>query len=356
MNSYAIERELAAAVDRVLRLPEETQYRVLEAIAASLGSTLRALPVSANEELGERAEALTAIRRAAALLGKRDGAWPTTKEFDALGDELDGWTSRRVNRAWGRWKFAIKALDGGRVRLTPAQRSAASKAAGRRGRFDAPVSCVGRWLETSPVDKTRDGYIEWSGRYNEAAGEDDLLMLSPRAMNDALGIPWRETVRVASGEISLAEATRSQPDKRTTWTSGPHDFVSSTEIAVILGRPRERVYKAMLRHDFPAHVATFGRVRVWLRSDIEAYRDGRPFPVRGANELRAAYLDARELAELLRIQPGSIRHPDTATPPMTGVVARASYWLISDVEEWLLSNPPSPYSGRARRAPDGTAR
>jgi predicted DNA-binding transcriptional regulator AlpA len=350
MNPYAIDREVAAAVDRVLRLPEEAQCRVLDAISVALRSSLCELPLAVDDEVAERAEALTAIRRAAALLEKNDGIWPTSKEFDGLAGELGGWTSRRVTRAWGRWKFAIDALDGGRVRLTPAQHAAASKAAGRRGSFDAPIPCVRRWLEAKPLDQAKGSYVEWSRRYNAAAGDGDLLMLSPRSINDILGIPWRETVRVAADVISLANARRSETDKRTTWTSGPHQFVGSTEICTILGRPRERVYNEMRRHEFPSHVATFGRSRVWLHSDVEAYRDGLPFPIRQPNELRGDYFDVHELAQVLRIQPGSIRHPATATPPITGVVARTTYWLRSDVEEWLRRNPASPFSGRARRA------
>lgn len=349
MNPYAIEREVAAAVDRVLRLPEEAQYRVLDAVALALGSGLREPALAVDEEVAVRGEALDAIRLAAALLGKDDGVWPTSKEFDALSGELGGWTPRRVTRAWGRWRFAIEALEGERVRLTPAQHAAASKAAGRRGRFDAPIPCVRRWLETMPLDTLKGTYIDWSRAYNAAACADDLLMLSPRTINDILGIPWRETVRVAAGEISLADAKRSETDKRTTWTSGPHDFVSSTEICTLLGRPRERVYNEMRRNAFPTYVAVFGRSRVGVRSDIEAYRDGLPFPARQPNELRGDYFDAHELAEILRIQPSSIRHPDTATPPITGVVARTSYWLRSDTEEWLREHPASPYSGRARR-------
>jgi predicted DNA-binding transcriptional regulator AlpA len=76
-----------------------------------------------------------------------------------------------------------------------------------------------------------------------------------------------------------------------------------------------------------------------LRSDIEAYAAGEPFPTRQENELRHLYVDARELSRLVGLTPIALTpRPKPTFPPHSGRLSTTRYWLRSDVDRWIAAN------------------
>lgn len=61
------------------------------------------------------------------------------------------------------------------------------------------------------------------------------------------------------------------------------------------------------RPGFPRAVARVGQARVWYRSDVEAYRDGRPIPQRSESELQGELISIHEIATRLGISSSTVR-------------------------------------------------
>ncbi len=149
-----------------------------------------------------------------------------------------------------------------------------------------------------------------------------------------LGLCWSECLRVARGEVALAEA-RPKHVRRRTEGGGPDDLVSLAGIRLLFALTPEQAEYLANRSGFPVPVLVVGANRMWIRSDVVAFKEGRPFPAREENELRERYYVASEVAALLGIAEKTLRAATTRKPPMTAKVARRALWLKKDVECWL---------------------
>jgi predicted DNA-binding transcriptional regulator AlpA len=331
------DKQLEAAMRAFLRLSDHDQLRVFQRMGDWLAAGLE-LPPTVEAELTERAAALEKIREVARALGKPVGVWPTAREFD-IACRGTGWSKDRVRKTWGRWLFAIESLNGRRARPTPAQRSLRSRIAGKESGYEDAIGSVRRWLDTDPPDRSKDACLAWVRHENDRTDDGDLLVLTPSAVMDALAIPWSEVIRVAEGVIELADAGRSKEQLNATWSSGPHDFVIKPDIARMLGVSQPVVATRVRRLDFPKPVLVVPKAQAWLREDIEAFAEGRPFVERERNELRCLYFTSDELASLLGVTPAALRQPKASAPERTGSIAGTSIWLRSDVEAWLEEHP-----------------
>jgi predicted DNA-binding transcriptional regulator AlpA len=242
-----------------------------------------------------------------------------------------------VKNAWARWLFALDALNGGRVRPTPAQRELRSKIAGRQSRYEDPIAAMRRWRREQPEARTDDAYDAWTRRVNENLAEGELLMPGSTVIRDALVIPFTEAVRVAEGEIELDDARLSTRGANSTWSSGPHDFINQNDIARITGKTRPQVATLIRQPDFPKAVLSVDTGDAWLREDVEAYAAGRPFTPREHNELRPLYLTAKEVAAARGVTPAALRQKNAAAPPRIGQINRTVIYYRPDVEEWLAT-------------------
>jgi len=341
-------REIDAVVQRFLDLPDAAQLDAFFRIRGHLHHGLEALD-PADAELQERGDALWAIREAARILNKPAGVWPDSKEFGPIGRQI-GWPTSRVVRAWGRWSFAIDALNGGRAGLTPSQREKHGITAGRSSDFEAPLPSVRQWLKTCPPRRRKVDYNAWCDVENEQTGGVGGWKPKAAAIKRQLLISWPEIIGVAEGEIELSAAQASTGPADETWTRGPHDLVGRTTIAQILGVSHISAWTATQRSDFPRPVLNFKKMSAWLREDVAAWRDQRPVPARAADELRQLYMDRHELARRLKIKVDSLKNRHTRKPPPTGAVSRTSYWLKTEVEDWLRRNPPGPQTNLVQRA------
>lgn len=318
---------------RFLDLPDQDQLRAFVQMHAWLKAGLEDIP-EIDAQLAERDAALDAIRAAARSLDLREGVWPTAQQFNDL-NRGRGWNTTRVGDAWGRWRFALDALNGRRVRPTSAQREQRSKIAGRDSKYEDPISALRRWRREQPDARSHDAYDAWTRRVNESLADDDALMPGSTVIRDSLVIPFTEAVRVADGEITLAEARSSTTQANTTWTRGPHDFVTKVGIARITGKTRPQVATLIRRHDFPKPVLVTGKGEAWLREDVEAFAAGGSFPDREHYELQELYLTAEQVADLLGVTPAALRQKNGASPPRIGQINGASIYYLPDIEDWL---------------------
>jgi predicted DNA-binding transcriptional regulator AlpA len=67
----------------------------------------------------------------------------------------------------------------------------------------------------------------------------------------------------------------------------PEDIVGVTEVATILGVPVRTAARYVDRADFPEPLGTLARGRVWLREDVNAWKERLPLkPGRPRKEAR----------------------------------------------------------------------
>lgn len=338
------QREVEALVRRFGALPEVLQLEAFSRLRTLLKAAVPEENVDA--ELEQRASALAAIRKAAALLEKPEGVWPTGKEFDAVSGDLDGWTEKKVRGLFGRWTFAIDALNGTR-RTTLSQRNARRRLGGRASQYEEPMVSVRLWLETDPLCDDYRSYDAWCRRENRNLAAGELRKPLSGAVKSRLGLGWRQVVALARGEELPADDPR-RAATRTTWSDGPHELITRNEIAQLASMTRPQVTALTRRADFPPPALVGGRAPAWLRADVDAFLRGRRDGWRPSDWLGDQYLFAKEAARLLRVTPEALRQPGAAAPKPTAAIAGALVWYRPEFERWLEKTPVSPYSGRAR--------
>lgn len=294
----------------------------------------------ADRIVGEQAEALDVLARVAEHLKLPEGRAPTAAAFDDVCRELDlGWTRSRVIRAWGRWRTACAALDGRNIPLTARQLAYYSKFRGRSTKRMPALTALRRFVESAPPKERTVDYACWAREQNERLGEGELLFPSVAMVFKGLPVTWRDALRVARGEVALADVPERKVRRYESWVSGPNDLVSMGDVMKLLGVSRSEADGRAREEEFPAPVVRLGSTRGWLRSDVEAYARGEPVPQRQENELQHQYLDGHDLGRLIGLSFLTIRlGPKGMFPPFTGRLAATKYWLRSDVERWIAAN------------------
>jgi len=119
----------------------------------------------------------------------------------------------------------------------------------------------------------------------------------------------------------------------TNWIAGEHDL-SEHHARHITHRP-----------DFPKPVVKLSGRRAWLKTDVEAYFDVRPFPKRKEYALQDEYLSAAELAALMGKAERQFSQT-TRIPEPAGLVSRNRYWRRSEVERWMRNERAQPRRAR----------
>ena len=281
-----------------LDLSYEHQLEVGRRVAEYLSLTATA-PAPVDDELAQRHETLVCIRRAQAHLELE--RLPTVKEYVAAAAELDlPWSWQRIQRRWGTWLAATKALNEGRVPASVAARSYRARHRGRKRTHEEHWIALQRWLATDPANDRIADYDDFARAYNNAipAGERAL----PRAgtIMIALALPWRQLVSVARGEIT-EELAATRRRERSDWSNGPHCLVGLGTIARMCGASREATAAITRRVEFPVPVARFGRGRAWLFEEVDAYLQGEPVHRLPENRLRHLYLDVHQYAEAVAV-------------------------------------------------------
>jgi predicted DNA-binding transcriptional regulator AlpA len=328
-----------------LDLSYEHQLEIGQRVAEYLSLTVTAAaPV--DDELAQRHETIVCIRRAQAHLKLERP--PTVKEYTTAAAELDlPWSWQRIQRRWGTWLAATKALNEGRVPASVVARSYRARHCGRKRTHEEHWIALRRWLATDPANERIADYDDFARAYNNAipAGERAL----PRAgtIMVALALPWRQLIAVARGETS-EELAGTRRVERSDWSRGPDRLIGLGTIARMCGASREATAPITRRLDFPAPVARFGRGRAWLFEEVEAYLAGQGVPRFAPNRLRHLYLDVHQYADAVAVSVATAQRPgpDVAR---AGMVGGTCYWLKSEVDEWLSRSAHKVAARQARR-------
>lgn len=334
--------ELEAAMRRFLALSPADQLRAFEQMRDYLGTGAPAL-TKADQQIEERAASLAALARVVDHLGL-NGKAPTTDQFDAAARELQlGWTSGKIVRIWGRWRFACAVLRGDRPRRTAAQQALRDRSVGFARSREDYMTAVRRWLATKPAKFRSSDYDTWAREYNDQLAAGEIAVPGHSTIREGLALAWPDVVAVGRGEISVDEAERKTRSKHADWSVGPHDFVGQLTGAQILKVGTSRFQRLSHRPGFPTAVMILDKGtrtnRTWLRGDLEMYRDTGKAPRRKENGLRFCYYRAQELAPLLGVRRGTLTDSKMRNvPPPTGRVAGICYWLKRDADRWIREN------------------
>lgn len=300
-----------------------------------------------DQRLLDQAAAIDEMRAVAAELGKPQGEWPTVREFDKHAGP--GWTSDRVRELFGRWRTVIRELNGGSRHATAEQRAYRRQIAGRDYAYEDPWACIKQWLETKPPVKDRDTYNAWARLQNQGRRGGSGYKPGSTSIIQRLGLPWREIIRVANGEIDRSQATRSSGLEKPTWsTVDGHALVGRRDIAQLLGIDYQRVRRLESEVRFPRPVLVLRNTPAWLRDDIVGYQAGSEAPTRERDEFHSLYLTAAELAARHGVTPAALRQKEARAPAPDGAICGKHIWYLPHVEKWEAENPPTPHSGRMR--------
>jgi hypothetical protein len=327
--SSELPRPVAALLRRLTELNERDQLAAYEAIRDYLAAGGKV--IAFDEELDARASAVSALRAVADYLGV-DVAELQFKQFDAAPEELrGGWRGGQVINAFDTWRFARETAAGRRARPTARQRALLSASGARRLQRDDYLAGVRAWLETDPPKLGAREYNDWRREHNKTLAEGELPYPAYYAIH-ALGLSWKTILKVARGEVTLDKAQRSELKQRHSRATGPHDLVTTLDIRALTGSPPGTVQFWSYKADFPTPVLIIGDRRYWLREDIEAFFSKKPFPKRTLNELRGLYVNRNEAAAILGVQPGSVKKLKGRPEPVFEGMNRL--WLRAEIEEF----------------------
>ena len=324
----------------------ELGRRVVEYLSLTNGDGL-----ALDDEHAQKHETLVCIRRAQEHLGLERP--PTVKQYTAAMAALDlPWSWQRIHRLWGSWLEAIKALNEGRVPASVAARTFRSRHRGRKRTCEEHWTALRFWLDTAPANDRIADYDDFARDYNRRVASDQRPLPRASTIMAALALPWRELLSVARGEKTEEEAAKQRRERRD-WSRGPHVLVGLATIARMRGASPEATAAVTRRVDFPQPAARFGRGRAWLFDEVETYLRGGEVPRLGANRLRHLYLDVHQYADAVGL---SIAAAQGAAPDVerAGMVGGTSYWLKSEVDEWVARNAQVVAARKARRARPGT--
>lgn len=303
-------------------------------------SRAREHETQADRELRQRQEALAALRRVQAHLGRDCDAKLTPREFDQAAPELGlEWNSAKVVRAWERWRLATEALVGNRVPPSPTRRVRRRETGGKSRTHEEYLTAVRAWLASEPDSRSSAAYEAFVAEHDERREGDEPPLPRYQAIRIGLSLHWSEIVAVAVGKMTLAEASKRATDAIGD-EEGEETLIGRTTVARLLGRGHSHIGTLLAQETFPRPVARLYGNRYWRRGDIVAYGEGRPFATRREGEFQAEVLDSRELATLLGLTRKALRtrlweERWDVLPRPSGHDAKFPYWRRADVEEWL---------------------
>ena len=196
--------------------------------------------------------------------------------------------------------------------------------------FDDYLNGVEAWLETDPPSEFQADYDAYADEWNDDLHEGALPLVAAATVCVQLGLGWEEVRACARGQLTREQALarRRKPGPGLV-DCGP--LTGRGGVAAILGQGRtSTTFERMLRdHRFPRPFARFGRDRVWLRVDIEAYRDGTYTGSSAGAALVGEILLSQDLCQRLGLASGSLsaylcQAPQRVPPPAGRAPARTS--------------------------------
>lgn len=287
-------------------------------------------------EVRERADCVAAVQQVIEHLGLPEGGTPGVEEYERVRKELGlGLSSSTIIRRWVVWREVCKAARGERVKMTARQRAQFRALRNNKLLGDGWLAGVQEWLESAPPTLHGSDYNAWVKERNE---KNPKLPPARTAgtIRAALSLSWRETVRVARHDLSLAEAHAKRVKVLRREGGG---FVSTHGVALICGLTISMAkYYASTDRAFPAYAFTLHGARVWHWDDVEAHHQGEPFPKRKRGEMQREIVASDHIGRLCGLTQKELykaisrRSPQVPRP--AGRVSSYSYWLRAEVEAW----------------------
>ena len=287
-----------------------------------------------------KVEALDVFRRVAEHLGLEEGVAPTPDQFNVACKTLGLSASHsKAGRVFGSWRRACDAYLRKRVALSPGERKERTRAT--RGKREDYLRGVKIFLGTDPPKTTMEAYDNWVLRYNHDLPCGRLPVVGHLSVMEALDLPWRRVVAAAQGkgdakpENSLTAERRAREEA---FRVGADGFLSFCDLPKILGVSKTDVTRSIARQGFPRPVIRFGAGRLWLETEVRAYKDGKYVPNKGAkeNELGSLYMSRQEVLKATGLSPRTLRSTSSKRKPLEPAIRRfkVRLWLREDVEAW----------------------
>lgn len=338
-----LERELV--LQRFFALAPKDQlasYRVIrDYLAARIRETRR------DRLVEERAAALDAFAAVVEHLGLEPGRAPTAREFDTAARELGlDWNRGRVQRLWGRWRFASEAFRGERTPESADRRAQRRAAIGRSRGREAGLVALRLWLRDQPSRETVRDYETWAAQYNGLLPDGEVPLPTAATIRRWIPVTWRDAVKMARGELSADKARPPQKAVRGRRCRGPYKLIPPGDVEALLGLGRGRARAVISGPSFPRPVIVLDRLRLWVKSDVVAYKNGRPFPKRKTNEFRSLYLTTAEVIKLTGLSRSGVDTGAKKVPAPAVQMSGTNLWLRSELDEWLKRQTTN---GRSRR-------
>lgn len=324
-----LSRDASALFRRFTELSDADQLQTYQVILDYL--TSRNIDLKPDPKLEARAGATEAIRRVVEHLGIDDPTKLEVKAFSSAPPEVrQGWTVARVINAHGTWRAAREVAAGERAATTARQRAVQRGRGAQHLRSDDYIAAVRRWLDDAPPRLGTLDYDDWAREWNATRAEGALRVPGYGAIRVALGLHWPVVRQIARGEISLAEAMREPKNVRADGGSGL--FVTSIDIRVATGLTDYAVRVLTTSEDFPICVLLYLGNRYWLRSDVKAHLAGEKFPKRKLHELNGKYIGVKEAAKIIGVAHHSTRLLKGMPEPKYR--GGRALWLKTDIEAW----------------------
>ncbi len=333
----------------------QDQYKVFEVIQGYFFHDAKGRTGAVLREVRDRAACIEAVERAARHLGLPAGEAPGVEEYDRVQAELGlDIPSAVVRRRWHSWPEVRKAVRGEPVRLTARQRAGLRAAIRRRHTGEEWLAGVREWLREGGRSTCREDYDAWAQERNARSPRVPPVALSG-SLADGVLLPWSAIVRVAQGDVSLADA---QAEELRRLEAEDGEFVALRCIALLHGLTSMQAKRVTSREDFPAHAFTLYGKRAWRLSDVRAHHAGEPFPSREKGELQGHVMSSTEVRVLFgldRMEMIWVVAQTQESPPQVarvpcpaGKVASYHYWWRLSVEAWLdLGCGPAPGASQA---------
>jgi predicted DNA-binding transcriptional regulator AlpA len=331
-------REFEIVMQRFHALPPREQLGAYRAVRDYLSERIR--ETKRDRIVAERAAAVEVLAKVADHLNLPRDQAPSPAQFDDATKSLRlPWDRSRVQRAWGRWRFAVDALLKDRLPESATQRTQRRHLTQSKRKKEGHIRGVQLWLDTKPSATTPSAYRAWAREYNqetEAKSETPAVVVDSGWVARALGMTWPDVVRHARGDISAEQGRPMKKRRRERYSRGPYILASLEDVREIL----ETLYGATretLRVDFPAPVVVLPSIRLWLRDDVKAYKRGRRWSAeenaKKYNEYRHLYLTVEEVMAMTGLSRDQITKRRRGVPAPSVRLGFISLWLRSEIED-----------------------
>jgi hypothetical protein len=355
--------EVRYLLERFYALPRREQLQAFLALRDYLGAE-EVVETDTDRATRLRVESLDVMATVAAHHGLPAGKAPTATQWRTTPPEVtQGWSATRIVQVWGRYRFAASAFSGEPMTSGASHLSIKRRQVARRRTREDEYESVRRWLATQSASRLAADYNEFVKEHNDAVDEgrlDAKPLWTARQLIEYLGIEFADVIEVVEGGTTLQVARERALRRRVDDPGNDLGLIGRRAVASILGY-KGPLSELLKRPGFPTSVMRIGGGRIWLMSDIEAYRDGLDVPTREESEMQALIVTTSEMAQLRgypngTVVTGMLRASPNMLPPADGRINGAVFWRRTTVEEWLPTAPSRrrPYRRRPVKPADET--